>query len=125
MSGKATRGNTVAFGEYALQATECGWITARQIEAARARLATGELTRLSELGRLDRHAFQLFLSLLSEALTVQSAPDEAVELQSSDGLLRISLAPLGAETHAEVATEAGVFAGRDHLISISRVEASA
>ena len=35
MSGKATRGTTVAFGEYALQATECGWITARQIEAAR------------------------------------------------------------------------------------------
>jgi large subunit ribosomal protein L16 len=35
MSGKATRGITVAFGEYALQATECGWITARQIEAAR------------------------------------------------------------------------------------------
>jgi large subunit ribosomal protein L16 len=35
MSGKSTRGNTVAFGEYALQATECGWITARQIEAAR------------------------------------------------------------------------------------------
>jgi large subunit ribosomal protein L16 len=35
MKGKATRGATVAFGEYALQATECGWITARQIEAAR------------------------------------------------------------------------------------------
>jgi large subunit ribosomal protein L16 len=35
MSGTATRGNTVAFGEYALQATECGWVTARQIEAAR------------------------------------------------------------------------------------------
>jgi large subunit ribosomal protein L16 len=35
MSGTATRGTTVAFGEYALQATECGWITARQIEAAR------------------------------------------------------------------------------------------
>lgn len=35
MSGKATRGNTVAFGEFALQAIECGWITARQIEAAR------------------------------------------------------------------------------------------
>jgi large subunit ribosomal protein L16 len=35
MSGKATRGNTVAFGEYALQATQCGWVTARQIEAAR------------------------------------------------------------------------------------------
>jgi large subunit ribosomal protein L16 len=35
MSGKATRGSSVAFGEYGLQATECGWITSRQIEAAR------------------------------------------------------------------------------------------
>ncbi|MEI8172008.1 MAG: 50S ribosomal protein L16 [Deltaproteobacteria bacterium] len=35
MGGKATRGSNVAFGEYGLQATECGWITARQIEAAR------------------------------------------------------------------------------------------
>jgi large subunit ribosomal protein L16 len=35
MSGKATRGGSVAFGEYGLQATECGWITSRQIEAAR------------------------------------------------------------------------------------------
>ena len=35
MSGKATRGSSVAFGEYGLQATECGWISARQIEAAR------------------------------------------------------------------------------------------
>jgi len=35
MGGKATRGSHVAFGEFGLQATECGWITARQIEAAR------------------------------------------------------------------------------------------
>lgn len=35
MSGPATRGNTVAFGEFGLQATECGWVTARQIESAR------------------------------------------------------------------------------------------
>ncbi len=33
--GQATRGNTVAFGEYGLQAQEAGWITAQQIEAAR------------------------------------------------------------------------------------------
>jgi large subunit ribosomal protein L16 len=33
--GVAGRGNTVAFGDFALQATERGWITARQIEAAR------------------------------------------------------------------------------------------
>ena len=33
--GKATRGATVAFGEFGLQATEPAWITNRQIEAAR------------------------------------------------------------------------------------------
>ncbi len=35
MKGKATKGNFVAYGEYGMQATECGWITSRQIEAAR------------------------------------------------------------------------------------------
>jgi large subunit ribosomal protein L16 len=35
MKGKATRGNTVAFGEYGLQSLEPSWITSRQIEAAR------------------------------------------------------------------------------------------
>jgi large subunit ribosomal protein L16 len=35
MAGTASRGNTVSFGEFGLQATECGWITSRQIEAAR------------------------------------------------------------------------------------------
>ena len=33
--GKATRGNTIAYGEYGLQAVEAGWITSNQIEAAR------------------------------------------------------------------------------------------
>src|SRR5687768_1456942 len=35
MRGKATRGNTLNYGEYGLQATSCGYITNRQIEAAR------------------------------------------------------------------------------------------
>lgn len=35
MGGKAIRGGSIAFGEFGLQAAECGWITARQIEAAR------------------------------------------------------------------------------------------
>ena len=34
-NGKATRGNTVAFGEYGLMTVEPGWISNRQIEAAR------------------------------------------------------------------------------------------
>ena len=35
MRGNATRGNTVAFGEYGLQSLEAKWVTARQIEAGR------------------------------------------------------------------------------------------
>ncbi len=35
MTGKATRGNTVTYGDYGLQATEPAWITSNQIEAAR------------------------------------------------------------------------------------------
>lgn len=35
MRGLATRGNTLNFGEFGLQAQEPHWITARQIEASR------------------------------------------------------------------------------------------
>ena len=35
MRGEAQRGNKVAYGEFGLASTECGWITSRQIEAAR------------------------------------------------------------------------------------------
>jgi large subunit ribosomal protein L16 len=35
MKGHATRGTTVAFGEYGLQSLESAWITTTQIEAAR------------------------------------------------------------------------------------------
>ena len=35
MTGRASRGATIEFGDYALQALEPGWITQRQIEAAR------------------------------------------------------------------------------------------
>ena len=35
MLWKATRGNFIAYGDYALQAMECGWVKSNQIEAAR------------------------------------------------------------------------------------------
>ena len=35
LTGKATRGNTVTYGEFGLMATEPAWITSNQIEAAR------------------------------------------------------------------------------------------
>jgi large subunit ribosomal protein L16 len=44
MTGKALRGAEISFGEYALQALEPGWVTARQIEAAR-RVIVREMRR--------------------------------------------------------------------------------
>ena len=35
MTGKAYRGSEISFGEYGLKATEPGWVSNRQIEAAR------------------------------------------------------------------------------------------
>ncbi len=42
--GKAYRGSTVNFGEYALQSVEAAWVSSRQIEAAR-RAITNYLKR--------------------------------------------------------------------------------
>ncbi len=91
----------------------------RQVEAARQRLATGQPLRLSELGELDHHAFGLFLSLLGEALAEQANPDQAVERQTGDGLLRIRMEPLDANSLAQIHTPSGAFCGRDHLLTIS------
>jgi uncharacterized protein (TIGR02677 family) len=90
-----------------------------QVEAARAALATGSPTRLSDLGRLEPHAFQLFLALLGEALAAQASPDQTVLRQTADGLLQIRLEPLGQDTHASVETALGIFSGRDHLLTIT------
>jgi uncharacterized protein (TIGR02677 family) len=93
----------------------------QQVEAARRRLATGSPTRLSKLGELDVHAFGLFLGLLGEALTEQTNPESPVERKTADGLLHIRLEPLDAHSQACIATPSGVFAGRDHLLTITPV----
>jgi uncharacterized protein (TIGR02677 family) len=90
-----------------------------QVEAARAALATGSATRLSQLGRLDPHAFRLFLSLLGEALAAQTSPEQGVSRQTADGLLWIRLEPLAADSRASIDTGLGTFSGRDHLLTIT------
>jgi uncharacterized protein (TIGR02677 family) len=95
----------------------------REIQEARARLADGKPRRLSDFGRLDRHGFHLFLNLLGEALPAQTNPDEPVERQTGDGLLRVRLEPLDADSIAEISTDAGLFAGRDHLLTVTATEA--
>jgi len=91
----------------------------RQVDAARNRLANSQPVRLSDLGKLDLHAFGLFLGLLGEALSEQAGPEMPVERQTGDGLLHIHLKPLAAGSHARIDTPHGVFAGRDHLITIT------
>ena len=46
--GKATRGNTISFGDFALQALEPCWITSRQIESGR-RVLTRYVKRTGKL----------------------------------------------------------------------------
>jgi large subunit ribosomal protein L16 len=48
MGGQATRGSTIAFGEYGLKAMEPQWITNRQIEAARVAI-TRHIKRVGKL----------------------------------------------------------------------------
>lgn len=93
----------------------------RQVEAARARLATGRPVRLSELGVLQPQEFGLFLSLLGEALAEQAGPDAVIERPTADGLFLVRLEPLAAGTQAIIETSAGAFAGRDHLLTVTSV----
>lgn len=48
LKGKAYRGNTIAFGDFALQALEPCWITSRQIESGR-RVLTRYVRRTGKL----------------------------------------------------------------------------
>jgi len=48
LKGKATRGNKIAYGDFALQALEPYWITSRQIEAGR-RVLTRYVRRTGKL----------------------------------------------------------------------------
>ncbi len=90
-----------------------------QIEKARQRLATGRETRLSELARLDRNEFNLFLDLLGTALSKQRQPGSQVVTTSGDGSLQIRLKPTAEDVLATIETSDGDFTGRDHYVKIT------
>ena len=48
MRGISTAGSEISFGDFALQSKECGWVSARQIEAAR-RAITGFVKRRGKI----------------------------------------------------------------------------
>lgn len=94
-----------------------------RIAAARERLTTDDITRLSEIGRLDRHAFSLFLDVLGEALAAMHDPDARIERVTSDGSLALTLEPIAEAPIVMLETENGCFAGRDHWIYVREVRA--
>jgi uncharacterized protein (TIGR02677 family) len=93
-----------------------------QLAAARQRLITEQITRLSEVGRLDRHAFNLFLDVLGEALAAMRDPRGRIERLTSDGSLALTLEPIDDAPIVTMETENGIFAGRDHWLHVREVE---
>lgn len=91
---------------------------AAQAAAARLRLLTGGPIRLSQLGPLDRQAFDVFLDLLGAVLAAAVDIRRPVVATASDGTLEIELAPTGDETRAAIETEAGVLTGPDQRVTI-------
>jgi uncharacterized protein (TIGR02677 family) len=96
---------------------------AEQIELAWTRMVGWGRVRLSVLGRLDPHEFDLLLDLLDEALSVRSTPGEFVETTSSDGSFRVALEPTGDGATAVIETSAGTLRGPDHYITVAPAHA--
>ncbi|MET8211373.1 TIGR02677 family protein [Streptomyces sp. NPDC005373] len=90
-----------------------------EITAARGRLETHGVTRLSGLGELDPLAFGLFLQLLGDALATWRPGITSTIATSNDGSMEIRLSALADGTAAEVHTPGGVFRGPDHRIEIT------
>lgn len=96
-------------------------LTARQTEqtaAARARLATGRPANLGELGELAPDAFDLFLTLLGDALAARRPGQREVSTTTADGTLHIRLVALADAALIEIKTPAGIFRGPDHVVEI-------
>ncbi|MER7048857.1 TIGR02677 family protein [Streptomyces jumonjinensis] len=91
---------------------------AAETTAARARLVTGGVTRLSGLGELDPASFGLFLQLLGDALATWRPGMRHTVATSNDGSMEIRLSALDDGATAEIRTVGGVFRGPDHLIEI-------
>ncbi|MBZ4319794.1 TIGR02677 family protein [Streptomyces huiliensis] len=91
---------------------------AAETAAARARLATDGVTRLSALGELDPLAFGLFLQLLGDALATWRPGMTRTSATSNDGSMEIRLTALGDGTTAEITTPGGTFRGPDHTVEI-------
>lgn len=86
--------------------------------AARDRLVTDGVVRLSELGELDPVSFGLFLQLLGDALATWRPGMRHTVAGSNDGSMEVRLSALADGSEARIRTPSGTFHGPDHLIEI-------
>ncbi|MGW0390919.1 TIGR02677 family protein [Streptomyces sp. NPDC003042] len=91
---------------------------AAETSAARARLVTGGITRLSGLRELDPLAFGLFLQLLGDALATWRPGMKHTVATSNDGSMEIRLVAMADGSTAEIRTPGGTFRGPDHAVEI-------
>jgi uncharacterized protein (TIGR02677 family) len=93
---------------------------ALRILRAQNRFVGGTRLRLSELGQLDSDEFDLLLEFLGETVTTAALSEDATEILSSDGSLRVKLQPTGDGQTAAIETSDGTFSGPDHWIVVER-----
>src|SRR6266487_5460541 len=90
-----------------------------QTEEAIRALATGRPTRLSDVRRLDRHEFALFLRLLGEALAAgPPGRDGTTVTRTSDGALEVMLTLIPGGGTVTIETDDGLLHGPDHEITV-------
>ena len=98
---------------------------AAEVAAARAALATDGTIRLSDIGRLDRAPFRLFLGLLGDALGALGPGTREITTTTTDGSLAVTLTVLDHAPQVRLDTHHGVFRGPDHLVRITDLTAPA
>jgi large subunit ribosomal protein L16 len=105
-AGEATRGNTVDFGEYGLQALEAAWIDSRQIESAR-RAITGHIKRGGKVWiRIFPHKSMSAKPAETRMGSGKGAPDHWVAV-IKPGRMLFELAGVREEVAAEAMRKAG------------------
>jgi len=93
---------------------------ALRILRAQNRFALGTRMRLSELGQLDTDEFDVLLEFLGEAITGDDLHENATEILSSDGSIKIRLEPTRDGQSAAIQTSDGIFSGPDHWITVEQ-----
>src|SRR5689334_3922094 len=85
MKGMATRGTTLAYGEYGLQATAIAWISSKQIEAAR-----------RSISNFTKRGGRTFIRIFPHKPITQKPPE--VRMGGGKGDIKEYVAPVKAGT---------------------------